>query len=67
MTPRQLIHEDALAIRAVASKLEALSFDAPAEGPADLEQVGNGYLAAAIRLERLAATVKGRGAAYLGL
>jgi len=62
-----MIHADALAIRTVAAELERLCFDAPAEGDADLEAIGAGYLLAALRLERLAENVKGRGAAYLGL
>lgn len=73
MTPAQMLEKDAAELAALAAKLaqraELLSFDeANGRPPAEtLQAAGWIYLEAVLRLQRIADTYKGRGAAYLGV
>jgi hypothetical protein len=66
---RDVIRKDAEAIREIIRRLEDLEGYASVddENLPDLEKIGSGYLAIALRLERVAARFNNRGAAYLGI
>lgn len=71
MNTRAVIRKDAESIRQILIHVENLEGHVHADESktttGELEQVGAGYLAIALRLERIAQRFNDRGAAYLGI
>lgn len=69
MKTRDVIRKDAEVLREIVRRLEDLEGFASVDDETlpDLERIGTGYLAIALRLERASAQFNNRAAAYLGI